>query len=366
MLTSLAILFPFGEILYIHITPHIRIRFLDVLVLMFCIETILKQRGNVIQGIKKSGLIVLGLALFISALLNISTATASSLSYLLRTLLYFCFFGCILSITKHRKLNILFTCSVALLLASAFIQYFLYPSLRNLMYLGYDPHAYRLFGLFLDPNLIGLFLVWSLLYFAQKKQLFVSFFVLCALLLTYSRISYISGVISGIYLLFMYFRPRRAITFVILGILFLGALTLSLPKKQGEGTNLKRINSIVSKTNALTIVQKTIQTHALLGIGFNTLPTLLPKDTFINNSGYGLDNSFLTILVTSGIIGIFGYGVFFFTIMKKSTHVFRAITLAYFIHALSTNSFFTPTLFVAYGILYYLTLSDTSHASTSL
>ena len=51
------------------------------------------------------------------------------------------------------------------------LQYLLYPNLRNLSYLGWDPHYYRLFSTFLDPNFAGLlsFLRFFLEYICMKR-----------------------------------------------------------------------------------------------------------------------------------------------------------------------------------------------------
>ncbi|MCR4329944.1 MAG: O-antigen ligase family protein [Candidatus Roizmanbacteria bacterium] len=360
MLNALTLLFPLGEILYVHITPSIRIRLLDILVLLFCIEMVIKNKRAIIHGFKDSGLTFLTLAITLSTFINVHTATFSSIAYVLRILLYFFFFFCIVSIKrKPKKITLYFIISFSVILLTSLFQYLLYPSLRNLMYAGYDPHEYRLFGLFLDPNLIGLFFVWSFLYLAQKKQVILSLLVGCVLLLTYSRISYIAAVISGIYLLFSHIKTRRTIVFAMLAILSLVTILVFLPKRQGEGTNLMRTNSIVSKMQAFTITQKALQINPLFGVGFNYFPSASTKDSFVNNSKYGLDNSLLTILTTSGIIGLFGYVWFFLTVIKGKTAVFKAMSLAYGIHALSTNSFFTPTLFVVFGIFYILTLSDT-------
>ena len=40
-----------------------------------------------------------------------------------------------------------------------FIQFLFYQSLRNLFYLGWDEHLYRMFSIFLDPNFAGAFFV---------------------------------------------------------------------------------------------------------------------------------------------------------------------------------------------------------------
>jgi len=366
MLNALTFLFPLGEILYAHITPYIRLRFLDVVVCIFCFEAIIMSKESILYSIKKSGLTLLALSLSISALINIQSATSASIVYLLRTLLYFFFFSCIASI-KKRPIEIAryFMASFLIVLLTALIQYLYYPSLRNLMYLGYDPHEFRIFGLFLDPNLIGLFFVWSILYFTHKKQVVLLIISLCILLLTYSRISIIAAIVSGMYLLFTYVRRNRAILITSIAMIVLIIVLATLPKKQGEGTNLLRMNSVISKTHALSITQEVVRKNALFGIGFNTLPSYHIQSTSLNNSTYGLDNSVLTVIVTSGIFGFLGYLTFFLTMFKRSSVVFKAMTLAYAVHSLSTNSFFTPTLFVVYGIFYVLTLSDTAHEQSS-
>ncbi len=54
------------------------------------------------------------------------------------------------------------------------MQFILYPDLRNLYYLGWDPHYYRVFSTLLDPNFAGItirshpsFRVWSV---EQKEK----------------------------------------------------------------------------------------------------------------------------------------------------------------------------------------------------
>ncbi len=79
------------------------------------------------------------------------------------------------------------------------IQFFMYPDLRNLMYLGWDPHYYRLFSTLLDPNYMGLLLVFTLLMgfgiFTKKHSVWIiagQLVTFVALLLTYSRSSFLA------------------------------------------------------------------------------------------------------------------------------------------------------------------------------
>ena len=45
-----------------------------------------------------------------------------------------------------------------------YIQYLFYPDLRNLYYAGWDPHLYRMFGTFFDPNFMGAIIVLFILF----------------------------------------------------------------------------------------------------------------------------------------------------------------------------------------------------------
>ena len=49
--------------------------------------------------------------------------------------------------------------SGSLIVLLGFIQLMFYPALRNLYYLGWDEHLYRMFSTFLDPNFAGAFFV---------------------------------------------------------------------------------------------------------------------------------------------------------------------------------------------------------------
>jgi hypothetical protein len=88
-----------------------------------------------------------------------------------------------------------------LIIVSSFVQYFLYPDLRNLYYLGWDPHLSRMFGTFLEPTILGaifgvLIVLINTQYIFRKKVLLysISAILLIGLVLTFSR---------GVYIAFM-------------------------------------------------------------------------------------------------------------------------------------------------------------------
>ncbi|PIZ99550.1 MAG: hypothetical protein COX78_01735, partial [Candidatus Levybacteria bacterium CG_4_10_14_0_2_um_filter_35_8] len=128
---------------------------------------------------------------FVSLLLNTRGITMEqllvSVSYLFRWALYSIVYFIAVSLNKDKKKGItayLFYSGIIILFLG-FIQVFFYPSLKNLYYLGWDEHMYRLFSSFLDPNFTGIYFVVIFflgiyLYFLKNKKRYI---VLCILLL---------------------------------------------------------------------------------------------------------------------------------------------------------------------------------------
>ena len=134
------------------------------------------------------------------------------LMYSLRLILYFFYFFYLEYHFKHhlkfeRTLVKALAVFVVLTLITSVVQYFSYPDLRNLLYAGWDPHLYRLFGTFLDTSVAGAVygLIFLILYLKgedliKNKSILISllaiFFIF--IVLTYSRSSYIALMIITI------------------------------------------------------------------------------------------------------------------------------------------------------------------------
>jgi len=200
------------------------------------------------------------------------------------------------------------------IILSSFTQYFFYPDLRNLIYSGWDPHLYRLFGVFFDSSIsaavFGVFVVYFLVHsfknkvFNKYKYVFVIiFFVL--LILSYSRDVIISLLITmSIFL----FRNKKIYLFVFF-LLFLVFIYFIAPKSWGEGVNLKRTFSIESRINDYVVGLDLWKKAPLLGIGYNRLryeKQHLTSGIMDNSShaGASFHSSYLIILVTGGLFGI--------------------------------------------------------------
>lgn len=352
LLNLIILLLPFGELVRFPIFAHLYLRALDVLVFILAGLFIVKEPSKLV---KFPGL------LFFLAILVISNLAhpfnPQSASYLFRTLVYCSLIPYFLKpkpqFPKPNPGIIDFSLLVFVILG--LVQYFYYPELRNLYYLGYDPHSYRWVGLFLDPNISSLLLVWIILYLRNRKEKLVKPLIilsLISLLLTYSRIGWLCLVIGWFY----QSLKTKSPTFFV-GILALLIGILFLPRYFGEGTNLLRTNSVSAKVESSRLVWQQLKNNPLLGIGFNNIHLLKDSQNqpVANNSLYGIDNSWLTVLVTGGLLGLGSLIALVIKIRKLSSKPQRVLGLVYLLHSLSVNSFFIPSIFMWFWVL-FLTL----------
>ena len=358
LLNLIILVLPFSELLRFEVFPNIYLRVLDILALGLLGLLVIDNPGKIIKA--KNIWLFLGI-LVISNLAN--PFNPQSGLYLIRTIIYFSLIPFFLNpepkltLKNHQLLNL----SLVVFVISGLLQYFWYPELRNLYYLGYDPHSYRWVGLFLDPNLSSLLLVWIIVYFWPQKNKLAKPIIalsLLSLLLTYSRIGWLSFLVGWIYMYNQKVLHKQNLKLIL--ILFL--LILMLPRYFGEGTNLLRTNSIFAKIESSQIVLKQLKTKPLLGIGYNNIHLLKSSqnEPIANNSLYGIDNSWLTVLITSGIIGLILFLRVIKQIGQKSEKLFKVLGVVYLVHSFSVNSFFMPTL-----LMFFLLFSLSLHKSAS-
>lgn len=264
-------------------------------------------------------------------------------------------------------------------MATAFfglIQYFFYPNLRNLAYLGWDPHFYRSFGTFLDPNFLGLFLVLTLIMVfsrledeSQRGNMLTRYAMILGLLLcylvlalTYSRSSYLAFLAAGVVIA----RFKKSLKF-LLGLVLIGLLTvIFLPRPEGSlGVKLEREETIrariINWQQSLTIFKG----NPLLGVGFNTYRYAqrnygyLQENWQESHAGGGADASFLLVLATTGIIGFLSFCYLILQILKyhlkKKNLVLIASLAAVFVHSFFANSLFYPWVMIWLMLLLGLT-----------
>ncbi|MBL7159127.1 O-antigen ligase family protein [Candidatus Microgenomates bacterium] len=270
------------------------------------------------------------------------------------------------------------------------IQYFLYPNLRNLYYLGWDPHQYRIFGTFLDPGFLGIILVLTLillLCFKTLKQgirLSGILIVFLTLLLTYSRSSYLALTMAMIVLTWL----KRSLKFLLIPVLILFfAVGISiLPRQPSEGVKLERTSTISARLENYQQSLKIIKDNLFFGAGFNSLRfvkrdyDLLNQDWQESHSGAGIDSSLLFVLATTGVVGLSVYLWMFWKIIQlalshhprsqsppRRKDTLRLLSEASFstiaiISALFVHSFFLNSLFYPWVMLWMWVLLGFSHS----
>jgi O-antigen ligase len=208
--------------------------------------------------------------------------------------------------------------AMVLMAIGGFIQLYFLPDLSALAAYGWDPHLDRLVTAMLDPNYAGCFFAIGLavstsLFLHLDKQygtrlilLTISVLLLVALLLTYSRSGYLmAAIVLGVIALV------RSRALLLIGILLAILVILSVPRIQTRLLGALRVDAsaqprIISWQNSWHIAQDNL----LIGVGFNTYRYAQDRYGIVSldksgNAGAGADSSWLFILATTGVTGLF-------------------------------------------------------------
>jgi O-antigen ligase len=237
------------------------------------------------------------------------------------------------------------------------MQFFLYPDLRNLMYLGWDPHYYRLFSTLLDPNFMGIVFVLTLLLgfglWKKKHKKFLltagQVIAFVSLLLTYSRSSYVAFAVAVLCLAVL----TKKWKIVAAAVAFTG-LVFILPRIPGSTLSLLRSDSSLARVGNWQESLKLIAKAPVFGFGFDTLRYIQPASgVFVSKAAAGLDSSVLFILATTGIAGFAAYSILFIAMIRTGRHTafYIASVSALLVHSLFVNSMFYPWVMIWMWIL---------------
>lgn len=266
---------------------------------------------------------------------------------------------------KYVLLNALMGIVVVTIITSV-IQYWLFPNLRIFFYDGWDPHHFRMVGLYFDPPITaaiyGLSLLWLL---CDKKiqqhsvwlRYGVSMLLVVCLFLSYSRGAYIAALAT---LFFFLTKTKYAKYFIAIVIMFMGVLFL-LPRPSGESVNLLRTSTIGTRYADYGEGIQIWQKNPILGIGYNHIRfEKEQKNTLLesySHSGASFHSSFLIILVTSGIVGLVLFAGVLWQVGKTS---FFAQLACLYVGVLSLTDnvllhpfilFFLGVVLISYGYL---------------
>ncbi|MBP9691021.1 O-antigen ligase family protein [Candidatus Woesebacteria bacterium] len=291
----------------------------------------------------KSALIFLGTTL-LSLLASLSSYTAAenmvAVLYFARMSMYIVFIVSLLEYSKRTKLNTWgkfgLGSTAFFIIFSSIVQYVWYPNLGNLAYLGWDPHLYRVVGLFFDPPLtISVFVLLMLYYLTvhvKKRWLLTLIYIIPLIilsLLTYSRGGYVGiAAVIGTYVLIQ----RKFKLYLVAAIMVVLAFIL-IPKGQLESINLFRTASISARIEDYDKAVRIWKGNPILGIGYNHIRA--EKDQYEKDTYYGPFNpshgsasfhsSFLIILVTGGVVGLVSWGVFLYFLARTSPFMMYAV-----------------------------------------
>lgn len=302
--------------------------------------------------------------IFYSIKYDLNAFFVSSL-YLLRLLSYWLlFYLLVLTPNIGKAIRKTMIISGALIVIVGFVQYFFYPNLRNLFYLGWDEHLFRMFSTFLDPNFAGaffaIFFFFSLKFLLSSKKRVermitgsISLLTLIALFLTYSRTAIIMLIVGVIAFSFVYGKRKQAI--VVVGLLLVGYL--SFANKGIEGLNPLRIASATARLETIRNGLQIFVQNPVIGIGFNSyrseqirLGYRIGEAAKISHADAGVDNSYVFLLATTGVLGfviyvLFVRGVVLYS-LRKINRLERAVAasmiVSFLIGGLFINLVFYP------------------------
>ncbi|HSX09750.1 MAG TPA: O-antigen ligase family protein [Candidatus Saccharimonadales bacterium] len=378
LITLLIVFLPFGEILRFNLGNNIFLKPLDLIsVLLFFWTIIVYLKNKPFRKSLRWFYFFFPLVGLVSLLINSywlrPNELLASFFYLLRWVSYLSIFFAVIRFEekfKEKITNFLVVDGLILLLVG-YVQFFFYPNLKNLYYLGWDEHLYRMFSSFLDPNFIGTFFVLYFIFIAgllfQKKRkiekktlyfyIFTSILTVIAIFLTYSRSALLMLIVSGI--TFFLLLQKRKFIFYLLGALVVFVIIIS-PYFYIENLDLLRVNSSISRFNSANNAIKIIATDPLIGVGFDSYRyaqlrhNLIKIDPrFPSHSASGDDTSLLFVLATTGIIGLASYLYLWFRLVKKAKsnykkNIFSLIFISsiagLFVNSLFINSLFYPEI----------------------
>lgn len=260
--------------------------------------------------------------------------------YLVRFIIYSSTFYLTFHLVKARLLGLqefltLIKIGVMTLAIFGVFQLIIFPDLEVLTMYGYDPHKFRIFSTFLDPNFFGAFLVFgfilSLHELVSKKylnfhdylkenhwNLIWNGMLVASIIFTFSRSAYLMLALAMLILLSV--KNRKLLLFSV--ILFI-VLYFTFPIFNQRINGAIRIDASASGRfsswdKGLEIFQK----NPVLGVGFNNVRNYSRENNLVQlfssdggNSGSGIDSSFIFIMTTTGLIGLVSFSMLMFKIL---------------------------------------------------
>jgi hypothetical protein len=379
------IIIALGEILKVRLVSAVTIGTIDFAVAFLLLIWVIGFKKE--KYFLRKALILFVVAAIFSLLININNYSSNQLVvsalYILRFIVYASMYFVFVDLGKKYK-TLIPRCMFLvgfIVLVIGFLQYLFFPSLQDLHYLGWDKHMYRMFSTFLDPNFAGAFFVLIFIFafilrdkiFPQRYTKFVYIFLIfnfIAIILTYSRGALLMLLVSVItYSALTKNWKLTAGMFVSFVIIF---LVLS-PKFHFEGTNLLRFASVEARIESSKTALN-IWSDNPMGVGFNAYRYAREKygekdnsRFFPSHAGAGVDNSFIFVLVTSGVLGFGAYIYLLYKMLRLGIDNIKknkfALVLVVSLIGLMANAMFINSLFYSFIVLWIFILAGFTESS---
>ena len=295
--------------------------------------------------------------------------------YLLRLFAYFYFFIYVWNFARQKENKRLLLDSLLIVsLVSAFfgwIQFFWIPDIKPFFAWGWDEHLFRLVGTFLDPTFLGIIIVFGLIItiyryivIKEKGHFFTTLFLLISLMFTYSRASYLAF-IAEIIFLGIHLKKTKVVVFVILGIIL---AALMLPTTRNHSISLFRQFSAIARVENYKETIKIFRTSPIFGVGYNNL--CLARNKFIGIASFdshacsGSDASLLTVLATTGVLGLFVFLGMVYKLWRDGDLLLKSSLIALAVHSLFANSIFYSWVMGWLAILLAVSIQKSQKNST--
>lgn len=287
---------------------------------------------------------------------------------------------------KHRTfLRNSMVWTYGLLLISGYLQILIVPRLEG-VFGGWDPHQYRMVGTWFDPNFFGLFLAmlfpvflhWTRGLGAVPVKIFYGAIAGLGILLTQSRSTYLSigvgAVVCGLLWIFSATMSRKIKSLLIVFVsgLCVVLIVMGMSLQDRALGILTHDPTISLRTQAYEATWHRLVEHNLfLGVGYNAYQFVAQDAGLISDfsihSRAGSDSSFITLLVTTGIVGLtlfiipIGATVAYQLILwicyrKLEALLFIWTTVVLLVQSQITNSLLYPHILIPYLLLSALLL----------
>lgn len=247
------------------------------------------------------------------------------------------------------------------------LQFVFLPDLRFLQYQNWDDHLNRITFPYLDPSFTGIILlIFAILNFIKTdghqfvKNNIILFLELIAIFLTFSRATWLVTVLISLIYLFTDIKNfKKKIILLIAGFSTISIIAVIYVIFNSSfisyGNRIVRKETILARFTSIKKGIQIWQKNKVFGIGFNNYKTYQLKHNYfvknsINNKGEAsIENSYIFVLASGGIIGFISYLFWILNMLhisKRKSYrfsmCFKYMLFSIFIGSLFNNIFFYP------------------------